>query len=86
MAKLQVCSDESGACIVLKMANKGTPQSVTFGFIERLIVRVQQDGKLAPTGNSIPFSQSARAKNPRKYTEIIRKGYIYFRNIDLFPL
>lgn len=70
MAKLQVCSDESGECIVLIMTNKGTLQSVTFGCIECLIVRVQQDGKLAPTGNSIPFSQPARAKSSR--TEIYR--------------
>lgn len=62
MEKLQVCLRESGAGIVLIIANKDTRQSTTFGFIERSIVRVHHDNKLTPTGNSIPFSQSARAK------------------------
>lgn len=56
MAKLQGCLRESGASIVLIIANKDTRQSTTFGFIERSIVRSHYDNKLTPTGNSIPFS------------------------------
>ena len=54
-AKLRVCPRQSGGSIVLIIANKKTPQSETFGCIERSIVRVQHDGKFTPTGISAAF-------------------------------
>lgn len=56
MAKLQDCLRDSGAVIVVIIANKDTRQSTTFGFIERSIVRSHHDNILTPTGNSILFS------------------------------
>lgn len=65
-------TQESGVGIVLIIANKKTRQLATFGFIERSIVRIQQDGKLAPTGTFYSIFTIIEGKKPKEETDWVK--------------